>query len=83
MIKNIWDNIKAWFNLTFLPWAMINWMIIANYVIIIIAYLVECGNEKEQFLKFLLGLWLIISIGYVFYKYVIKLVAVLKNIKNL
>lgn len=58
------EKIKAWFKK--------NWMIVINYLIIIISYSTIYGKDGVVAAEVLLGLWLFASAAYGGYKWFMK-----------
>ena len=67
-----WTALKVWFVAKPLVWLKKNWMIIVNYLVIALAYNNIYGKDGVVFTEVLLGLWIIVSIGYAGYKLFVK-----------
>ena len=65
-MKNLWEKIKAWWNLTAIPWLKKSWMQIVNIIVMFIAY----GNtDSLPGVQTVLGIWLFLLLGYyIFWK---------------
>ena len=71
-MKKLWEKIKTWFMQKALPWLKKNWMIIVNYLVIILAYNNVYGKDGVILAETLLGLWIFVSIGYAGWKWFTK-----------
>jgi hypothetical protein len=74
-MKKLWEKFKLWLNglwLKFIPWLILNWAIIANYIVILVAYSSIYGKPNLEFAEFLLGLWIVVSAGYGIFKLFMK-----------
>jgi hypothetical protein len=53
-------------------WALKNWMAILNFFIIIISYFIVYDHDEVAFAETILGIWVIISMGYFVHETFIK-----------
>jgi len=63
-LKKMWNKLKAWF--------VKNWMIVVNYLVIVLVYNNVYGKEGVLFSEVLMGLWIFASIAYGGYKWFIS-----------
>lgn len=63
-IENVWNKMKAWF--------IDNWLFVINYLVIFLSYIIVYDHEEVVFAELILGLWLFVSVGYLFYKIFMK-----------
>jgi hypothetical protein len=64
-----WTAFKAWFVAKPLVWFKKNWMIVVNYLVILLAYNNIYGKEGVVGAEVLLGLWIFVSIAYAGWKW--------------
>jgi len=78
-MKNLWEKIKAWllakwaiikawFIAKPLAWFKKNWMVVVNYLVILLAYNNIYGKEGVVGAEVLLGLWIFASAAYGLFK---------------
>ena len=60
----MWNKLKAWFAK--------NWMIVVNYLVIVLVYNNIYGKEDVLFSEVLMGLWIFASIAYGAFKWFVK-----------
>jgi hypothetical protein len=75
-MKNLWTKLITWLTTVAVPavktWFAKNWMIVANYLIIFVAYSIIYGKQGVVGAEVLLGLWLFASAAIGGYKWFTK-----------
>jgi hypothetical protein len=60
-MRKLWEKVKAWF--------LKNWLMVVNYLVILIAYSNVQGKDGVVLAEVLLGLWIFTSVAYGGYKW--------------
>lgn len=61
-MRNIWNVSKAW--------VLNNYMAVMNFNIIILAYFIVYDHKEVVFAETILGIWIIVSMGYFFLRHI-------------
>jgi len=67
-----WNAFKTWFLGKPLTWLKKNWMVLVNYLVIVLAYNNVYGKDGVLFTEVLLGLWIFASVVSAVYYIFIK-----------